>query len=132
MKVIVDENLPPALARALHALFAGEHEIIHLRDKFGSGVSDLKWITDLSNEGRWVVLSGDRRITRNKAEYHAFRSSKLIGLFLSAGLHKAKLIKKTERILALWQKILDMSNTVEGGAMFELPMKSNRLKQMNP
>ncbi|WP_280109908.1 hypothetical protein [Rhizobium mesoamericanum] len=31
MKVLVDENLPPALARSLHALFSGKHEIIHVR-----------------------------------------------------------------------------------------------------
>jgi hypothetical protein len=84
VKVLIDENLPPALARALDALFAPEHEIIHLRKRFGPGVKDVEWITTLSREGRWVVISADRRITRNKSEYNAFRSSRLIGFFLSA------------------------------------------------
>lgn len=130
MKVIVDENLPPALSRALQAIFIKEHEVIHLRDKFGPAVTDLEWIETLNREGRWIVISGDRRISRNKAEYNAFRSSKLIGFFLSAGLNKAKLTKKAERILALWDGIAELSSRVEGGAMFELQMTSTRIGQL--
>lgn len=130
MKVLVDENLPPALARALNALFAGKHEIIHIRDRYGPGVRDTHWIADLSADGRWIVISGDRRITRNKAEYSAFRNSNLVGFFLAKGLYKSTLLKQMERILALWQTIEAQSNIVQGGAMFELPMSSTRLKQL--
>lgn len=130
MRVVVDENLPPVLARALQALFAGRHEIVHLRDRFGAGVSDRDWIRALSAEGRWSVISGDRRIRRNKAEYHAFRNSNLTGFFLSRGLQKASVIKQMERLLALWEAIERQSALVEGGAMFELPMRSMRLAQL--
>jgi hypothetical protein len=132
VKVLVDEHLSPALARALQALFVGEHQIVHLRDRFGPKVTDVQWITALSAEGRWIVISGDRRITRNKTEYHAFRNSRLVGFFLSRGLYKARLIKQMERILALWDRIEQRANIVEGGAMFELPMKSTRLSQIKP
>jgi hypothetical protein len=132
VKVLVDENLPPRLARALAALFEGEHETVHLRDdpRFGPGVKDVEWIPTLSREGRWVVISGDRRITRNKAEYAAFRSSRLIGFFPSKGLYKASVVKQAERILALWDGITTLAETVEGGAMFELPMTSTRISQL--
>lgn len=130
MKVLIDENLPPALANALQAIFKGQHEVIHLRARFGAGVADVEWITKLNQEGNWVVISGDRRITRNKAEYQAFRNSRLIGFFLSPGLYKAKSIKQLERVLALWENIEKVCSTVGGGAMFELPMKSTRVKQL--
>ncbi len=130
MKIIIDENLPPALARALQAIFIKEHEVIHIRDKFGPAVTDLEWVDALNKEGRWIVISGDRRITRNKAEYNAFRASKLIGFFLSSGLNKAKLTKQAERIFALWEGIVELSARMEGGAMFELPMTSTRIKQI--
>ncbi|MBA8819453.1 hypothetical protein BRY73_08465 [Ochrobactrum sp. P6BS-III] len=130
MKVLVDENLPPALARALNALFAGKHEIIHTRDRYGPGVKDLQWIRDLSTEGRWIIISGDRRITRNKAEYNAFRASNLVGFFLSKGLYKSSTVKQMERLLALWENIEKQSDIVQGGAMFELPMTSPRIKQL--
>ncbi|AZO15368.1 MULTISPECIES: DUF5615 family PIN-like protein [unclassified Mesorhizobium] len=130
MKVLIDENLPPALAKALHALFNGDHEVVHLRARFGPGVKDGDWIQQLSTEGRWIVISGDRRITRNRAEYLAFRNSRLVGFFLSKGLYKAPLVKQMERILALWNAIETQSGIVAGGAMFMLPMKSTRLEQL--
>ena len=130
MRVIVDENLSPAIARSLHALFAGEHEIVHIRDKFGPGVKDVEWIQALSADGRWVVISGDRRITRNHLEYNAFRSSRLVGFFLSKGLYKSPVIKQMERLLALWGIIEKQAEIVAGGAVFELPMKSSRIEQL--
>jgi hypothetical protein len=132
VNVVIDEHLPPALARALDALFSGTDQVIHLRTRFGPGVKDVTWISTLSREGRWVVISADRRITRSKAEYTAFRNSRLIGFFLAPGLYKAPLTKQAERILALWGGMRSLAETVEGGAMFELPMKSTRIKQLKP
>jgi hypothetical protein len=56
--------------------------------------------------------------------------SKLIGFFMSRGLYKSKTIKQAERLLALWDAIAELSMHVEGGAVFELPMKSTRIKQL--
>jgi hypothetical protein len=130
VKVIFDHNLSPRLARALHAFFSGEHEIISLRDRFDSSIKDVDLIKALSSEGNWVFVSGDRRITRNKAEREAFRNSRLIGLFMSSGLYKAREIKKLERLLALWETIEKAVSIVQPGAMFELPMKAVQLKQI--
>lgn len=130
MKVFFDHNLSPVLARALHELFHPEHEVVALRDKFLVSISDVEWITALSRDGQWVVVSGDRRIRRNRAEYIAFRNSRLIGMFLSAGLAKAPVVKQAERLLVLWPSIEVVAGTVSGGAMFELPMKSTRLEQL--
>lgn len=130
MKVMVDENLPPALAKSLAALFAGKHEIVHLREKFGAAVKDTEWIGALSADGHWVIISADRRITKNKAEQQAFKSSKLVGFFLASGLQKAKLTKQMERLMALWETIEKQAELVGGGAMFEIPMKSSKLNQI--
>jgi predicted nuclease of predicted toxin-antitoxin system len=83
VKVLIDENLSPALAKALDALFGGEHEVEHIRIKFGPNVTDAEWIRRLSEEGHWVVISGDARIARRKTEQAAFRNSRLIGFFLA-------------------------------------------------
>lgn len=133
MKILLDEHLPPALARALQALFVDEHEIVHLRDKFGPGVTDIEWIETLSREGRWVIISADRRIARNRAEHQVFRRSRLIGFFMAPALYKSKLTKQAERLLALWDGMIELADRVEGGAMFELPMNSTtRFRQLKP
>ena len=101
-----------------------------MRDKFGQGVKDIEWIDALNREGRWIIISADRRITRNRAEYNAFRGSKLIGFFMSRALYKSTLTKQAERLLALWESIVDLTARIKGGAMFELPMKSTRIRQL--
>jgi hypothetical protein len=130
VKVFFDNNLSPRLARALKAFFDQQHEITHLREKFDPRIGDKEMIERLSDEGAWVFVSGDRRITKNAAEREAFRGSKLIGIFLSSGLNKAPEIKKLERILAIWHAIERLVPLVEPGAMFEIPMKSLKLRQI--
>jgi predicted nuclease of predicted toxin-antitoxin system len=73
VRVFIDENLSPALARALNALFVGDHEVVHIREKFGPKVEDEDWIARLSAERRWVVISGDSSITKRRAQQAAFR-----------------------------------------------------------
>jgi putative DNA-invertase from lambdoid prophage Rac len=92
VRLFFDHNLSPAMARAFGELFRGEHVVATLAQKFRPNTPDVEWISSLSAEGNWVIISGDRRITRNRAEYAAFRNSRLIGLFLSPGLYKSKVI----------------------------------------
>ena len=132
MNVFFDHNMSPALGRAIRELFKDQHNIVLLRERFSPDVSDLHWITELSQDGRWIVISEDRRITRNRAEYAAFRSSRLVGFFLSQGLHRATVVRKMERLLALWPAIEAQARSVEGGAMFELPTTSTRVRQLRP
>jgi PIN like domain len=130
LKVIFDHNLSPRIARALCELFKDIHEVWALRDKFPNTVSDEEWIASLSRDDRWVVISGDRRITKNRTEAAAFRTSRLTGFFLSSGLQKAKVIKQTERLLAQWEIIEKQHALVRGGAMFELRERGARLTQL--
>ena len=123
MKVLIDENLFPALAKALDALFADENEIVHIRERFGPAVADREWIERISAQGRWIVISGDRRIAKNKAEQAAFRNSRLIGFFLAPSLNAARVTVQMQRLLALWDDIEAISESVAGGAMYELPIK---------
>lgn len=125
-----DHNISHLIARALAELFRGEHEVYALRDKFKTNTPDIEWIDELSKDDRWVIISGDRRITRNRTEYEAFRRSRLVGFFLSAGLQKSKEIKKLERILAQWESIEKQFALVRGSAMFELQMKGTSLRQI--
>jgi hypothetical protein len=129
LKVVFDENLSPRLARAFQKLFEGECEVITIRDRFNKKTSDITWISDLSSEGKWVVISGDRRITRNQAEYNAFRSSKLVGFFMSKSVYKSSVTKQAARLLILWEDIQTLSDKVEGGALFELPGKA-KIRQL--
>ena len=98
MKIVLDENLSPALAKALNALFAGEHEVRHLREMYGPSVKDEEWIAKLSAEGRWVVISGDSMIAKRKSEQIAFHHSKLVGFFFAPALNAEKISRQMQRL----------------------------------
>lgn len=129
MKVIIDENLSPALAKALSALFVGEHEVDHIRNKFGAGVEDAEWMRRLSEEGRWIVISGDARIARRKSEQAVLRNSRLIGFFLAPALNRAKVTMQMQRLLALWDDIEVIAKRVASGSMYELPIRG-KIRQL--
>ncbi|MBA8901244.1 hypothetical protein [Phyllobacterium sp. P30BS-XVII] len=130
MKVLFDHNLPPRLARGLQILLGEQYKIVALRDRFEPNIKDIDLIKALGAQGGWVLISADRRITRNKAEKSAFQSSRIIGMFLSQGLYKAPMLKQAERLIALWPVIETTASTMKGGSMFELPMKSYKLSPL--
>jgi len=130
LKVLFDNNLPPRIARAINAIVEPEDTVIALREKFSPDATDVEWITALGQEGGWVVVSGDRRISKNRAEREAWRASKLTGFFLSKGLQKASVFKLTARLLLLWEVMRTQHALVEAGAIFELPMRSSKLRQI--
>lgn len=130
MKVIFDHNLSPVLAAALQAVFPEEHQIIALCTKFAPTTDDVVWIKALSAEGHWVVISGDYRITRNRAERSIFQASRLTGFFMEPALKKARVIKQLERLCALWGNIEALANAAAPGALYTLPIKTTSPRQL--
>ncbi|WP_416463426.1 hypothetical protein [Sphingomonas sp. VDB2] len=129
MKLLVDNDLPPRLGRGLGALFAGEHHVEHMKDKFGTGsLLDAEWIERLGKEGGWCVLSGDRRIAKQKPSRDLFLRAGLIGFFALPTVRKMPFNEQTARILIMWPAMTIMSETIAQGC-FELPIKG-RLRQM--
>ena len=110
MRVFFDHNLSHALPEALQAIFPNEHEIVALEKKFPRNISDIDWISALSKEGHWIVISGDRRITRNHAERRVFQNSRLTGFFMAPALYKARVIKQLERLCALWDNTITLES----------------------
>jgi predicted nuclease of predicted toxin-antitoxin system len=130
VKLLIDNNLPPVLGRGLAALFAGSHEVVHIRDKFGTGsLPDEKWIEALGKEGGWCVLSGDRRIATKKPSREVFLRAKLIGFFPMSAVLDLKLHALASRILAVWPIMEGIERTIEGGC-FEIGIKTSRFRQI--
>ena len=130
MRFMVDENLSPYLARALQGLFSADHEVEHIRNYFGPGTTDISWIEILSQQGEWIIISGDRRISKNKAELAAFRSSNLIGFFLCRTIIQKPVRQQLIRILTIWDQLETQARLVQPGAMFEIPERSVKFRSI--
>lgn len=133
MKVMVDNDLPPRLARALHHIFDadGDH-IVALRDKFGrDDLSDREWIDALKLEGQWVVLSADRRIATHRPSRDQFLAAGIVGVFFPPSLQKAPLAKQAARLLTIWSDIRTLASLNSNGC-FQLPLTGKKFRQIRP
>ena len=55
----------------------------------------------MSDEEHWIIISGDAKISKRKAEQAAFRHSRLIGFFLAPALNKAKITRQMQRLVSI-------------------------------
>ena len=123
--------MPAALARGLNALFAGEHQVVALRDKFDRpGVQDAEWIETLGREGGWSVLSGDLRIARQRPSRELFLRAKLVGFFPLPAVMELPIHRKAARILVLWPNMVDLARVTQGG-VYGLGIRSTKLDQIS-
>lgn len=123
MKLLVDNNLPSALAQGLAAFFAPEDQIIHIKDKFGTGsLPDVEWITALGNEGGWSILSADIRIAKKRPSRELLLRSNLIGFFLAPSMDKHPIHEKAARLLMRWMDLRAIANSTQRG-VFEVPVR---------
>lgn len=130
MKLFVDNNLPPVLARSLAALFVDSDEITCHRDKFGAThINDEEWIRTLGLEGGWVVLSGDLAIARKRPSRELFLRSNLVGFFPKPAVMELPLHRKASRILAVWRRMEEIASAVRPG-VFELQIRGEQFRAM--
>jgi len=120
VKFFVDNNLPPALAKALHALSEPQgHEARHLKEKFPQNTVDSDWIDALSNEGGWSVITHDKL---NKGlEREALRRAGLIVFFLDKGWSNHTFWDKAHNLVRWWPRVIEQSEGIRGGAAFKVP-----------
>jgi PIN like domain len=122
LKLLLDHNLSPRLAKALDALFV-EHEIIALRDKFLADVTDVDWITALDREGGWAVLTKDIRIRQRPHERAALDRSRIVYFFLGGAWRKFTVGETAARLIRLIPKMASQTDLADRGR-FELPINA--------
>lgn len=122
MQVLIDNNLPPALARALNEL-SDAHEgvpVTHLREKFDATTADTDWIDALAAEGGWIVISQDR-LRKSRLEREALRRSGLVFFLLEKSWSNHTFWEKSQNLVRWWPAILDQADRVVDGAAFLVP-----------
>lgn len=136
MKFFLDNTLPPLLAKALQALVEDEsHTVIHLREKFLPDIEDGVWINALAQEGGWIIISGDPRITRNPHERAAWLESQLTAFFLKPGWTNLEFWVQASKLVALWPRIMGEASRARPGSGFLVPVRGQefeRIRLNNP
>ncbi len=108
MKFFLDNCIAPVFAKALNILAERQgHLIVHLREKYPASTIDPEWIPALANESEeWIIVSGDPKISRGKAERQAWQESRLTAFFFGDGWASRSYWKQAEDIVHWWPRIV--------------------------
>lgn len=125
MKLLLDNNLPPALAHALHELSQKGLDrpsiVVALRDRFAADAPDEEWINALAGEGGWVIVTHDRF---NKGlEREAIRRSGLKVFLLDSSWDHQSFWEKAHCLVRWWPRIVEQAEGIADSAMFRVPWK---------
>jgi hypothetical protein len=123
LKLLLDHNLSPRIARTLQALFADDHTIIALREKFSTSVTDVGWITALDADGGWAVLTKDLSIRSRPHERAALDRSRIVYFFLSGSWNRYSVEETAWRLIRLVPKMSAQTDLADRGR-FELPINA--------
>jgi hypothetical protein len=124
LRVFLDNCTSPVLAATLDGFLAHlGHGAVHIRDlPCGRSAPDTEWMRHLSQTGDdWLVITGDGRIQRNRAERIAFRQAGLKGLVLAPAYQKTPLHQQASLLLWRWPDIAGLLRFAPP-FLFELPM----------
>ena len=130
MKLLVDNNISPRVARVLRAAFPESDCCIeHLRWRFSADTPDDEWISVLGTEEGWAVLTLDRRIGKQPHLKHLWKTTDLVIFFLRPAWSKCTPILQAGRLLLRWQEIADAFTSATPPCGFEVPLKG-QIKRM--
>lgn len=124
MRVFFDNCTSPVLAETLNGYLRHRSDSAsHIRDlPCGRHASDLDWMAYLAGTGdNWLVVSGDKRIQKNKAERAAFRQAGLKGFVLASGYQKTPIHQQASFLIWRWPDI-DGLLKLAPPFLFEIPM----------
>lgn len=133
MRFFFDNCLPPPLVTAVNAIGATEapaHVGTHLREKFNPDTPDERWIPALGQEGEWIIVSGDIRITRTPHLRQAWLDSRLTAFFLAKGWTNLRRWDFAWKFLRVWPNIASQAGLVKPPAGFLVPINSLQLEQL--
>lgn len=123
MKLLLDNNLPPALARALHELTVREwdntHRVTHLRERFDANTPDTEWVSALAQEENWVVVTHDQ--LNKGAEREVLRRAGLKVFWLDGSWKNHAFWDKAVQLARWWPRIIEQAEGIHGGAAFRVP-----------
>ena len=123
MKVQLDENLPPALARAIDPIArVDDHEVVHVRDFVQTGTKDLALFQLAIKHGIRVHVTQDHH-HRRQAEREAISNLGLTVFVLAKGWDTLNHYDRAARLLEWWPKMMQVAELTTPGSLFKVPHK---------
>ncbi|MBI1805013.1 MAG: hypothetical protein HY033_03975 [Ignavibacteriae bacterium] len=130
MKFFFDTCISPKAVYALKIVVEFQDVlVVPFKEKFSDpNTSDSEWITVLGKEGQWVIISGDPRISRGKAEKAAWRESGLTAFFFRDGWANCSIYIQASDLIRRWPDIVLANRNSIQGSGYLIPKKGDLQK----
>jgi len=132
--LLVDNNLPPALAKILNPLAELDgHKVVHKRTAFGrTDIPDVEWITEFGRNKDAAFLTCDTNILKKREEVKVFRQTPITGFWLKSKSWKQYLKNNQFHVLAgrlvlRWPQLVQAAE-IGSGQAYEIPPTGSKLK----
>ena len=129
MRAFFDNCTSPVLAVCLHGFLerqgSSARHVRFMSDYgFDKDTVDAEWIKRLGEDkpSDWIVVTGDKRITKNKAERAAWVKAGLKGFVLAPAFQKTPVHQQASLLLWRWPGMEAFIAAAAAGSMFELPI----------
>lgn len=96
-------------------------EVFHARELGLHNKPDVEWMGHLAATGEdWMIVTGDGRIRKNRAEREAYRRAGLKGLILAPSYQKTPMGKNCGMLVAKWDDIEDFTSKITAPFLVEI------------
>ncbi len=110
-------------------IFDLEHEVRHLLDAFERGTADTVWLRQIAEwEPKPIIIGGDGRILRNKAERRVLRHAELSFVFLAGGWSNLPWETQAWKIIRVWPDIVRNVAAVRFPTVFEVSVGACKVR----
>lgn len=133
MNVLFDNCTSPVMASTLNGFIESSgHKAIHIRQLPLTNPTDIQWIEYLADSPeQWLVVTGDQRIRKNKAEAQAFRRAHLRGVVLASAYQKTPMHRCCAVIVHQWPTHYDTVQKFDPPFMLEMSINfAGKFKQL--
>ncbi|MFI0842609.1 hypothetical protein [Mesorhizobium sp. IMUNJ 23232] len=122
MNVLFDNCTSPVMASTLNGFIGNDgHRAVHLRQLSMQNAKDIEWMNYISaSGGEWLVVTGDQRIRKNRAEAQAFRRARLRGVVLAPAYQKSPMHRCCAVLIDQWPRLYETIQRFDPPFMLEL------------
>jgi hypothetical protein len=121
MRAQLDENLPPALARALSCLVETDgHSVLHVTALVPRGTLDVDLFHETTRAGIQIHITQDHH-HRRPIERDAIARLGLVVFVLAKGWTSQPYYEKAARLIQWWPRIVEQAHSMKPPAMFRVP-----------
>ena len=118
MKFFFDNNLPPKVAKGLNEFVSPEHQVVHLKEKFGADAEDAHWMKALGDEKGWIIVTADVNIGKNPHEVQAWKQAGHTIFFLKPGWLKMNFWDQAQKFVKCFPEIIKLADRARQGSSF--------------